>query len=337
MKKEKSTYREILEDLNFTEDTLSTFENEVFKNGRDVSTIHSENFSEEEVQAHEIFQKLRESGLTYTEVNILAHLFENSNLRKILDEAGAVEELIKISPTNRLKQALSTSRKELNHLRNKVQKFQSTQEDVNKLKKIILQLESEVNLKQQLVDNFKNQLSKTHSLNEQLEARLNSYEKNKTILSEFYTGNTNEYYQSITEKNSKFPEIEKENKELSLELEQSKKESQELKEKLEFMENKVSEIEQEVQYNYEETIQNLKEEVEGLVSKKQKEWEEYYAYLNEQRRNEILTLQKRTDEMVLNYENKLKEKLEEIEELRAYKYPVLKLLRSASTWFKTTQ
>ena len=286
LNKEKSSYQEIFGDLNLPEDTLPLLENVLKKGG---TSAEFENSDEDALDSMQIFQKLRESGLTAIE--------------KILDELG--------------KQALNISRNEISDLRKKIRKLEKTSDEVGRLKKIISSLESQINTKKEVIGDLKEELSDAHMLIEELEEELKIKPNRQTILPELN-------------------EFERKNKELIEELQYSKEESGELKEKIELMEDRVNEVTEEMEQMekvYQENILNLQNEVFGTVDKKQKEWEEHYSYINEERKKEILTLQKRREEEILKYE----QKIEEIEESKAHKNPMFGVLKSAVTLFKTIQ
>ena len=296
LNKEKSSYQEIFGDLNLPEDALPLLEN-VLRGGRDLNSVGLENSNEDTLDSIQIFQKLRESGLTAIE--------------KILDEIG--------------KQALNIANNEISSLRKKVKKLEKTSEEVGRLKKITSSLESQVNTKKEIINDLNEKLSDAHMSIEELEEELKTKITGKSSRPEFYI-----------EKEFKFTGLEKKNKELIEELQHSKEESEELKEKIKLMEDRVNEVTEEIEQVeelYQENISNLQKEVFGVVDKKQKEWEDHYTYINEERKKEILTLQRSKEEEILKY----KQKLEAIEELNIRENPALGLFKSAVTIFKKIQ
>ena len=296
LNKEKSSYQEIFGDLNLPEDALPLLEN-VLRGGRDLNSVGLENSNEDTLDSIQIFQKLRESGLTAIE--------------KILDEIG--------------KQALNIANNEISSLRKKVKKLEKTSEEAGRLKKITSSLESQVNTKKEIINDLNEKLSDAHMSIEELEEELKTKITGKSSRPEFYI-----------EKEFKFTGLEKKNKELIEELQHSKEESEELKEKIKLMEDRVNEVTEEIEQVeelYQENISNLQKEVFGVVDKKQKEWEDHYTYINEERKKEILTLQRSKEEEILKY----KQKLEAIEELNIRENPALGLFKSAVTIFKKIQ
>lgn len=111
-KKEKLSYHEILDDLDLTEETISSLEQAINKDSESKDPSDSEIFFEEDISTppQEIIQKLRESGLTSAEIKQLAASSEN--LKTILEDIGGINNLVKISPAYRQKQMLNAVRKE---------------------------------------------------------------------------------------------------------------------------------------------------------------------------------------------------------------------------------
>ena len=307
--------------------------------GGDKNLVDLENCSDEETGTLEITQKLRESGLSNLEINFLASF--SDNFKRILDDVVGINNLIKISPAYKVKQTLNVVREELNYLKSHIQKLEKAQDEVAKLKNKILQLQSELGAKHQaadnqnqvidnqnqVIDNLNNQLSNALILNKQLQEQLNSYPKNKTISPEYYTARSKERYYSATERDFEFLETRRENQKLLEEQQQNKKELVELKEELEFTKDKLNKIVREMEEHYKNKIASLRDEVDRTVDKKQKEWEQHYAYLNEQRRIEILTLQRKKEEELLEQRLKMDRKIEEHEELKNSKNPASKLFK----------
>lgn len=311
LKKEKLSYQGVLEDLNLSQDTLTILET-VLEGNHGPNIVSLENSTKDDLDSVQTFQKLRKEGLAPIEINILASLSENLNLEGILDEVGGIDNLRKLSPNYRLKQTLTLAKDEIKDLRTKLHKLEKFSGEIVKLKKTISLLESELKTKQEVIDSINEQLSDVYILNKKLEAQLRVKVNEKTIPTGFYS----------TERE---------------ELERGREEVLKLRQELELMEQGLGEAAQEMEELYKRQISSLQEEVYNAVDKKQKEWEEHYAYINEQRKNEILTLQKNKDEIILKYKKKLKEKLEEIEELKALNNPILGLVKHASRWFKTIQ
>ncbi|MBI3590033.1 MAG: hypothetical protein HY094_01485 [Candidatus Melainabacteria bacterium] len=337
LKKEKLSYKEILDELNLTEDTLSSLERVMEgKNSSDSENYRNHtNYSNnnEEVAPLEITQKLRESGLNSFEINFLASFSEK--LKGILDDVGGINNLVKISPAYKVKQALNVAREELHYLKSHIQKLEKTQEDASKLKNKIFQLQSElgtknqvinnqeqvIDNKNQIIENQNKQLDDALTLNDQLGEQLNSYKRNKTVVPDYYPGRGKERYYSANERDFELFETRKKNQELLEELQRSEKEFVELKEELEITKGKTTKVVQDVEREYKDKITNLREQIDSAVNKKQKEWDQYYARLCEQHKVELLTLQKRHDEHIVN----LKQNIEQREKEFYGSNPVLEL------------
>ena len=307
LKNEKLSYYDVLEDLNLPEDSLPILEN-VLGGNYGPNSVVLENSPEEDLNSEQILQKLKEAGLSSREINILASLFENINIPKILDEVGGATNLLRLSPNYRLKQTLTLAKNEIKNLRKRLQISEKTSGEVTKLKKAILQSESELKAKQKIIDNLNEQLSDTEILNEELESQLNTKSRGKDFSSE-----------------------------KEFELIEIKRKNNELTEELEIMEQRAIEAAEETEDLYKERIASLQNEVYSAIDKKQKEWEEYYAQLNEERKKEILTLHERKEEEISKYKKIVKEQEEELEKLMAYKNPLSGLFKQALEKLKTTQ
>lgn len=276
LEQEKLSRNQLLKDLNITDDTLSLYEHEL-EMAPDPAGGGLGNFTKEDLESIKTFHKLRESGLTYSEIKLLTSF---SEVLKNVDLEGSegikeIKSLLNLSPIYRLKQSLNLTRQELNLLKSKAQELEDT-------------LKKEIELK-----------GKTPQV------------KGKKA---------KELYQIIAQKDLELEELKKK-------LELTNEDSLELKEKLELMEDDISEMENEVEERYQEQITSLREQIEGLIEKKQKEWESYYTKTSEQHKTEILTLQKRHEQEILNLKRKIKEQIEEIAELRTIRNPLVGLFK----------
>ena len=114
---------------------------------------------------------------------------------------------------------------------------------------------------------------------------------------------------------------------MSTETDKYKSEAAELSERIELIEDSVSEMEHEIEERYLEQIETLRSQIEGLVDKKQKEWETYYMQSNDQHRKELLTLQKNHQNEILRLKRKIKEQIDEISDLKVSRNPLLGLIK----------
>lgn len=317
---EKLSREEVLKHLGIANETLSLYEHEL-EVDIDPNIGGLESFTKEELDSIQIIHKLCESGLTNSEIKLLVSL---AGALKNVDFEGSseIKKLLKLSPVYRLKQSLNLARQELNLIREKAQELEATLKKEIETRvasgnlESVSALKAEIELKQKTINDLKTELQE--------------YKEGKKSQIQVKGKKAKELYQAITQKETELAEIKKRNEELLAELEQSKEESLELKERLELMEDEALEMEQEVEERYHEQIASLREQIEGLVDKKQKEWDEYYEKINEQRRKELLTLQKRHEQEILRLKQKIREQIEEIEELKSYRNPLLALSKIAS-------
>lgn len=158
----------------------------------------------------------------------------------------------------------------------------------------------------------------------QLESELGTYKEGKG--SPVKGKKAKELYKAITERESQITEIKNRNEELMKELLARKEEMAELVERIELMEDGIIEMESEVEERYHEQIASLKDQIGGLVEKKQKEWEAFYSQSNEVHRKELLALQRKHEQEILKFKLKLKEQMEDFEQLKA-RNPLLGLLK----------
>ena len=326
LEQEKLNRTEILKELEVTDETLSLYEHGLGINVDPLSSGGLEKFTKDDLQSLKIFHRLRESGLTYNEINLLGSF---SEVLKNVDFAdiGGVKNLLKLSPLFRLKQSLNLARQEMESLRTKTQELEETLEEAIEAKNSVSLLESEIETKQKTINNLDRKLSETLIQKTQLEEQLDLYREGKEVPVQVKGKKAKELYQVLAQKESDLTELRKKNEKLLSELELAKEDSSELQERLELLEDEVAENEQEIEERYQEQIAGLKAQIEELISKKQKEWENYYAQSNEQHRKELLTLQKRHEQEILRLKQKIKEQIDEIEEIKAMKNPLLGLFK----------
>src|SRR3989338_6455626 len=322
IEQEKLSREEVLKKLDISDDTLSLYERELEINNEPASS-GLENFTPEDLNTLEMLHKLSASGLTYNEIRLLSSF---SELVKNVDIEGKdeIKNLLSLSPVYRLKQSLNLSRQELNMLKEKVKEleeslkkemeYRASSKDPNGS----LVLQKELEIKEKAIINLDRQLSETLS-------ELALYKENKGI--PVKGKKTKELYKNITEKDEEITKLKKTNQELTDEFEKTKEETNELTERLELMEDEISEMEQEVEERYQEQLNALRAQIEGLIESKQKEWESYYVQSNEQHRKELLTMQRKHEQEILRLKRKIKEQFDEIEEIKTIKNPFLGLLK----------
>ena len=315
LNQEKLTREEILKKLNLSEDTLALYENELEMN-QDTDSAGLESFTQEDLKSIEMFHKLRESGLTYNEIKLLSSFTE---ILKNINFEGQekITGLLSLSPVYRLKQSLNLARQELESIKMKAKELEETlnreiQSRSSPVPETIIALQAELDAKQKTINNLDRKLSELLTKNGQPQI------KGKKA---------KELYQVITQKDSEIADLKKKSEELTVELGQGKEHSSELSERIVLMEDEIAEMELEVEERYHEQISNLREQIEGLIEKKQNEWETFYSKTSEQHRKELLTLQRKHEQEVLRLKQVLKEQTEELEELRMHRNPVAALLR----------
>ena len=309
----KLTREEVLKELSITEDTLSLYEHEL-EMEPEQSLGGLENFTQEDLDSIQMFHKLRDSGLTYSEIKLLSSFTEV--LKNVNFEGQEkIKGLLSLSPVYRLKQSLNLTRQELESIRAKASELEETLNREIKSRsqpasETIAVLHSELDAKQKTINNLDRQLAESKSGQPQIKGK-----------------KAKELYQVITQKDSEIVEIKKKNEELTAELNQSKEQALELSERIELMEDEIAEMELEVEEKYHEQISNLREQIEGLIEKKQNEWETYYSKTSEQHRKELLTLQRKHEQETLRLKQVIKEQTEELEELKSFRNPIAGLLR----------
>ncbi len=326
---EKLSRKKVLEELELSDDTLSLYEHEL-EIDTDPNSKGLESFTRGDIESIKTFHKLRESGLTYNEIKLLASF---SELMKNIDleEGESIKGLLSLSPIHRLKQSLNLARQELNSLRSKVQELEEMleQELENKSGNVDPQiLQAELDAKEKTLNSLDRKFSETQASKNQLEAELAIYKEGKSI--NLKSKKSKELYQTVVQKELEITELKKQNEKLTNGLQEGQEESLELTERLDLMEGEINEIEHEVEERYQEQITNLREQIESLVDRKQKEWETYYTKSNEQHRIELLTLQRKHEKEILRLKQKIKKQFEEMEELKSLKNPFLGLLKIGS-------
>ena len=316
VEQEKLTRNQVLEQLSITEDTLSLYEHELEMDAGP-SSSGSDSFTEEDLKSIKILHKLRESGLTYNEIKLLSSL--SDVLKNVeLEEKSEIKNLLALSPIYRLKQSLNLTRQELNEIRNKAQELEESLKREVETRKLLAT--GDISLLQVELETKQKALS---SLEKKLSEALREGKPQVQIKGK----KAKELYETIVQKDLEIVEIKKKSEELLKELNDSQGESLELKERIDLMEDDIAEMEHEVEERYQEQITNLREQIEALVDKKQKEWETYYNQTSEQHRKELLTLVRRHEQEILRLKQKIKEQIEEIELLKIQKNPLLGLLK----------
>ncbi len=333
VEQEKLTREEVLRKLEISDDTLALYEQELQLNAYPASS-DLENFTSEDLQTIKTFHKLRESGLTYNEVKLLSSF---SEILMNIDFEGneSIQKLLSLSPIFRLKQSLNLAKQELNSLRAKALdldealKKELESHDGKDVENISL-LQEELEIKQKTINNLDRKLSETLLLKSQLEIQLQTY-KETGSLPQAKGKKAKQLQETLTQKEKEISELILKSKGLQEELDETKGDAFELKERLELTEEEIIELEQEVEEKYKEQLTTLREQVEGLIDTKQKEWESYYISTSDQHRKEILTLQRKHEQDILRLKQKLKEQAEEIEELKTMQNPLMGLFKMGSS------
>ena len=313
LNQEKLTRKEVLSKLNLTEDTLSLYEHEL-EIDPDSNSATLENFTQEDFESVQMFHKLRESGLTYNEIKLLSSFTE---VLKNVDFEGQekIKGLLSLSPVYRLKQSLNLARQEIESIKAKACELEEAlkreiESRTSPASETIAALHAELDAKQKTINSLDRQLSESRNGQPQVKGK-----------------KAKELHQVIIQKDLELDEIKKKKEELTAELNQSKEQTLELTERIGLMEDEIAEMELEVEERYHEQISSLREQIEGLIEKKQNEWEVYYSKTNEQHRKELLTLQRKHEQEVLRVKQIMKEQFEELEELKMHRNPIAGLLR----------
>ena len=328
IEQDKLSREEVLKELSINEDTLSLYENEL-EMSTGILTDGLENFTGEDIESIKIIHKLRESGLTYNEIKLLVSFSEVINNTE-LDE-DSLKKLFKLSPIYKLKQSLNLARQELAVLKEKVRELETSLQkeiEINSGSIDSSMLKAELESKQKIITNLDRKLSEALQQKTQAETQLALHKEGKGV--QIKGKKAKELYNSLIEKETELSETKKVSEELKQKLEQSEEQSKELKERVELMEDEISEMEIEVEEKYQEQLSSLKEQIESLIDKKQKEWDEFYLKTNDQQRKEILNLQKKHEQEILKLKYKIREQIDEIEELRSFKNPIMKLFKVTS-------
>lgn len=327
---DKLTRDELLKKLDISGETLSLYEHEL---EIDVDPLLGGlgTFTEEDLHSIHMFHKLRESGLTYSEIKLLASF---SEVLKNVDfqEHGEIKNLLKLSPVYRLKQSLNLSRQEINLLKGQLQEIEDAlSKEIEKRtsfgKESDSSLLAELEIRQKAINNLDRKLSEVLQQKNHLETELALYKEAKVPQIQLKGKKAKELYQTLLEKEAELLELKKKNEEILSELEEKTSESSELLERLELMEDGIAEMEHEIEERYQEQIESLRAQIEGLVDKKQKEWETYYIQSSDQHRKELLTLQRKHEQDIQRLKLRLKQQFEEIEELKIFKNPLKGLLK----------
>ena len=316
--KEKVGRELVKEKLGINEDTLSLYEHELGMSSG-LTSPGAEEFHNEDIESLEVFHKLRDLGLNYNQINLLASFSES--LKDInLDTVNGIKDLFKISPNHRLKQYLNIAKRELNDLRNKTQDLEKKLKEAFEIKKRFAQFEQELEAKQKLIIKLDRELSDALMEKGRLEARLSAYKEDRESSFDLRSGEGRELSQALSRKD--------------LEISELKKKSEELLEKvtqkeltIKFLETKITHIEGELKEQHKEQVSTLQTQVQDLVDKKQKEWDKYYAQLCEMHRLELTTLGQRHKEQISN----LKLKILELEKSGPSSNPIVNLFKAVTS------
>ncbi len=311
LNQEKLTRAEVLKKLNLTEDILSSYEHELdLEVDETLNSGGLENFTEEDFESIQMFHKLRESGLTYNEIKLLSSFTE---ILKNVNFEGQekIKGLLSLSPVYRLKQSLNLAKQELESIKTNARELEEAlnreiQSSSHPVSETITILRAELEAKQKIINNLDRALSESKNGQPQVKGK-----------------KAKELYQIITQKDSELAEIKDE-------LNKSKEQTLELSQRIGLMEDEIAEMELAVEERYHEQISNLRGQIEGLIEKKQNEWDIFYSKTGEQHRKELLTLQRKHEQEVLRLKQIMKEQFEEIEELKTYRNPIAGLLRIGS-------
>ena len=323
---------EALKQLEISEDTLSVYENELQMNAY-LASSGLEKFTSEDLQSIKMFHKLRESGMTYNEIKLLSS-FSEVLMNVDFERNEGVKNLLSLSPVYRLKQSLNLARQELSVLRSKIQELEDTLNREAQLKASgsnqgTSLLRAELEAKQKALSNLDRKLSETLLQKTQLESQLALYAEASDKVP-VKGKKAKQLQQTLVLKEQEILDLKKKSEELQAESDSAKEESSELKERLELTEVEIAEMEHEIEERYKDQLTNLREQIEGLVDNKQKEWEKFYVQTNEQHRKELLTLQRRHEQEILRLKQKIKEQIEELQELRSMKNPLVGLFKIGS-------
>ena len=322
--KTKLSKEDILKTLNINEDTLALYNQELEITAPSEDPL-CKTYTEEDFNLIKTFHNLKESGLTQNEIRLLTTI---SDVLKGADFEGKneIQNLLSLSPMFRLKQSLALARKEIAELKNKVQTLEE------ELKKAIEEsenykdasfLKAELEKKQKTIDLMDKKLIEVSTQKSELEALLATYKEGSSQGLKIKGKKTKELYQLLIEKESEITRFKKENEELKTRFNALEADTDEIKEILDRFEEEYSEMGIEVEERYKEQIASLRADIETLVDRKQKEWEDFYFSSNKQHRNELLTLQKRHENEIMNLKRKIIQQMDEVRELRFQKNPIL--------------
>ncbi len=334
--KEKLKRDEVLKLLDIPEDTLSTYEKELEINSSYPNDDPLENFTSEDVDSIRVFHRLLESGMSKNEVRILASFSEI--LRNVdIDGSDGIKNLLALSPIYRLKQTLGVARQELELLR---QKSSELEEKLIKeiefraqVDKTNCSLSAEVEAKQKTLESLDKKLSETLLQKAHLESQLSVHAESKLSSSQISQSaqlkgkKSKELYEVIVQKDSEISELKSAIDKLKEEIKKKEEEAEELSERLEFVQDDMAEMENEVEERYQEQIKSIRENVEGLIDTKQKEWDAFFLKISEQQKTEILTLQRKHEEEVKMLKDKISDQLVEINQLKMSKNPIVGMFK----------
>lgn len=329
VEQEKLSREEVLKALEIGEDILTKYEQELLMT--DTLSSVQDSFTKEDLDSIKIMHKLSEAGMTYNEIKLLISFADT--LKNVDFEGNSeIKNLLKLSPVYKLKQSLNLAKEELNRLKEKAKELEDALNKEINLKGYTGQespslLKAELETQQKKVMLLDKKLSETLLQNAHLETELARYKEGKNLYVGIKGKKAKELYQMLVQKEAELLDLKKKNEEILEKLEESNEENLELKEKIDLMEEDALEMEEEVEAKYEEQISGLRNQIENLIDKKQQEWDAYYSEINEQRKKELLTLQKKHEKEILRLKEIIKNQTLEINELKSFRNPVVALTR----------
>lgn len=328
LEQEKFSREEILKQIGINEETLSLYEHEL-EMAEDSASLDL--YTKEDFNSVKLFHKLRESGLTYNEIKLLSSFTEVLKNVDFVEGQEKLTNLLSLSPVYRLKQSLNIARQEVALLKKQANELEQTLNREIELRASngleTPGLREEMEAKQKALNTLDRKLSETLLQKTQLEAELILVKEGKKGIAPIKGKKAKELYQVVVQKDTEITELKTKIDNLNSQLEKSKENNLELNEKTELMEDEISEIEIEIEERYQDQISTLRQQIEGLIDKKQKEWEDFYVKSNDQHRKELLTLQRKHEQEFQRLKQIIKEKENELLELKAIRNPIAGLLR----------
>jgi len=329
--KEKFNRDEVLKLLDIPAETLSSYEMEL-EIASPLVEESPESFSNDEVESIRVLHRLLESGMSKNEIRILASFSEV--LRNVdIEGSEGIKNLLSLSPIYRLKQSLNVAKQELESIKSKTKELEGKLlKEIEFRAQIDMQnisLSAEVEAKQKTIDNLDKSLSETLLQKAHLESQLavpqvapQENKNTQNLVANLKNKKTKDLYEIIIQKDVELAELKKRIEENVAENQKLKEENLELSERLEFMEDDIAEIEQEVEERYQEQIKSIREQVEGLIDSKQKEWDSFFNKSSEQQKKELLTLQSKHEAEIQKLKEVMDDQVVELEQLKLMKNPL---------------